>query len=47
MDEMAIKDQVSATEQMKKIDDIQESHMVGGLGVERWEMDITWWLSLT
>ena len=32
IDEMAIKDQVSATEQMKKIDDIQESHMVGGWG---------------
>ena len=29
---MAIKDQMSATEQMKKIDDIQESHMVGGWG---------------
>lgn len=27
---MAIKDQMSATEQMKKIDEIQESHMVGG-----------------
>lgn len=33
---MAIKDQMSATEQMKKIDDIQESHMVGGWGRERW-----------
>lgn len=32
IDKMAIKDQVSATEQMKKIDDIQESHMVGGWG---------------
>ena len=39
MDKMAIKDQVSATEQMKKIDDIQESHMVGGWGRERWEME--------
>ena len=31
---MAIKDQMSATEQIKKIDEIQDSHMVGGWGRE-------------